>query len=709
MFFYGATLFLSAFLLFLVQPLLGKSILPWFGGVPAVWAVCLLFFQSLLLAGYCYSHVLATRLPLRKQALVHLVLLAVSLAALPILPSPMWKPVVDTHPLTVVDTHPLIRILGLLTVCVGAPYLMLASASPLLQVWFARNRPGILPYRLYSLSNLGSLLAIVFYPLLIESALPLGRQATLWAWSYGAFAILCGGCALSILLGPESGEIVDREPDPIPSLLSAQGKPRRVQCLLWWALPACSSVMLLATTNQLCLDVAVIPFLWMLPLGLYLVSYILCFYSTRTYSRLWFGILFAAALAWSCSVLSRTVFAGIITQITSFSLTLFAACMVCHGELVRIKPDTRYLTAFYGMIAAGGALGGVFVTLLAPSIFKGYWEYPLGMLATAALFILALFVDREGRPSQGRRIAAGIVLCLSFLVLAGALGNYVQLASTGNIEMSRNFFGVLRVFEENKGDPRFHRVILMHGRIQHGFQYQTPFRHNWPTSYYGPTSGIGLALRYHPSRLQSPSGSQGIRIGVVGLGVGTLASYGQRGDTIRFYEINPEVERLARQHFTFIRDSPARVEFVRGDARISMEHEKQQGKFQQLDVLAIDAFNGDAVPVHLLTRECMEIYLAHLKSDGVLALHISCKYFDLTPVARGLVGAYPNSRAIFIFSKRNPTLGMDTSEWVLLTANRRFLESDEVRGAARPWTGLDRPPQLWTDDQNNLLSLLRQP
>jgi hypothetical protein len=700
-FLYGATLLFGAFLLFLVQPILGKSILPWFGGVPAVWTVCMLFFQLLLLAGYWYAHILVTRLHPRRQAMVHLAIMAASLATLPILPSSLWKPAADSFPL--------IRILGLLMVCVGAPYFVLSSASPLLQGWFSYDRPGISPYRLYALSNLGSLLAILVYAPIIESALPLGHQAALWSWSYAAFALLCGACAWGRIRhsghAGTSAELLDQAPSPFP----IEEAPRKVHRALWLALPACSSVMLLATTNQLCLDVAVIPFLWVLPLGLYLFSYALCFYSSRTYSRLWIGILLAASFAWSCSVLSRTVFVGIISQITSYSLTLLAACMVCHGELVRLKPDARHLTSFYGAIGAGGALGAILVTFLAPAIFKGYWEYPLGMIATAALFMAALYLDRKSLPQRGTRIAAWIVISTAFLALAASLGNYLELASTGNMEMSRNFFGVLRVFEEDKGDPRFHRVVLMHGRIQHGFQYQAPFRRNWPTSYYGPTSGIGLALRYHPLRRNSSAVSAGVRIGVVGLGIGTLASYGRQGDTIRFYEINPEVTRLARQYFTFIRDSSARVEMVQGDARISLEREKQQGKSQQFDVLAVDAFNGDAVPVHLLTRECMDVYRSHLKPDGILALHISCKYFDLSPAVRGLAAVLPEFTAMRVLSPRDRALGIETSEWVLLSANRQFLETPEVLEVVRPWTRQDPPPQLWTDDSNSLLRLLRRP
>lgn len=697
---YGATLFLSAFLLFVVQPMLGKRILPWFGGSSSVWTSCMLFFQVLLLGGYAYAHFLTGRRSAQKQAVIHILLLAGSLATLPALTLGMWK--------TAGESWPVPRILETLAFVVGVPYFMLASASPLLQAWFSRSRRGTSPYRLYSLSNAGSLLAIIAYPFVIEPALSLGNQVRFWSWGYAAFAVVSAAFAWEYIRSADAAPVGPAVSDWTPAPPFATEEPGRLRRILWLLLPACSSLMLLATTNQLCLDVAVIPLLWILPLGLYLLSFILCFHSPRWYSRIFFGVLFAAALAWTCVVLFEDVFASLMVQIASCSFVLFTACMICHGELARSKPGACHLTEFYAAIAAGGVLGGVVVTFLAPVIFKGYWEYHFGLLATALLFLMVFFFDRESGLYHGKPLVAWILLCSAAGVLALTLGRYLQQATAGNIEMCRNFFGVLRVIDEDKGDPRYHRYTLMHGRIQHGFQYQSSFRRNWPTTYYGPGSGVGLALRYHPKRAQDPSKS--LRIGVVGLGTGTLASYGLQGDYIRFYEINPEVVRLARQYFTFLKNCSARVEIVPGDARISMVQEKERGEFGQFDVLAIDAFSGDAIPVHLLTRECMEIYRAHLKPDGILALHVSSRYFDLVPVARGLADWQPEqgARAVLISCPSTLSEGINASDWVLATANQEFLNAEEVRQAVRPWQDQRLPPQLWTDDYSNLFRLLRR-
>ncbi len=699
---YGATLFLSAFLLFLVQPLLGKYILPWFGGTPAVWTTCMLFFQVLLLGGYSYAHLLASRFTPKQQAFLHGTFLAGSLATLSILPSGWWKPDGNTWPPA--------QILELLAVCVGAPYLMLAAASPLLQSWYSRRRPGVSPYRLYSLSNLGSLLAIVSYPFLIEPALSLISQARIWAWGYAAFGFACGLCAIGAWRADGAVPVFRTEKDHEPKAADTSNPLTRTQRMLWLLLPAGSSLMLLATTNQLCLDVAVIPLLWVLPLGLYLFSFILCFHSPRWYSRIFFGLALAAALTQACIVLSGSIYINLLIQIASYSFTLFTTCMVCHGELARLKPQPAHLTTFYGMIAAGGALGALFVTLLAPMLFKGYWEFHLGLLATALLFLWVLFRDKRGPLSNGRPYAIWTLLYMAVLVLAITLGIQIRESLEDNLEMTRGFFGVLRVLDEEREDPRMHRFTLMHGRIEHGFQFQFPDRRYWPTSYFGPGSGIGVALRYHPSRARDRFESGSMRIGIVGLGAGTLASYGRPGDYIRFYEINPEVVRLCGRYFTYVKHCPAHVDIVLGDARISMEHEKQRGEFQQFDVLAVDAFSSDAIPVHLLTRECLAIYRSHLKPDGILALHISSRYFDLAPVARSLaaIDSGSGTQALLVSGISNESQGIDASDWVLLTANRAFLESAEVRRAVKPWTEFDRPPLLWTDDYSNLFQLLRR-
>jgi hypothetical protein len=327
------------------------------------------------------------------------------------------------------------------------------------------------------------------------------------------------------------------------------------------------------------------------------------------------------------------------------------------------------------------------------------------VLATLAVWL----IDRERRSYRGRPARVWAVwcgLCASWVVLALVLANHMREAGQGSVETARNFFGVLRVKELYPEDPTEHRYSLVHGRIEHGFQYLDGERRFWHVSYYGPDSGIGLALDRYPGRLQGGN----LRIGVIGLGTGTLAVYGQPGDYIRFYEINPDVVRLSDKYFSYRRDSRARTEIVLGDARISMERERQQGEAQEFDVLAVDAFNSDAIPVHLLTRECFLTYCYHLKTNGILAFHITNRYFDLKPVIRSLLTVAPNvdTHAIWIHDTGGGNLGTDRTDWVLVTANREFLADAEVRRRMTPWTDSERPGLMWTDDYSNLFGLLNE-
>ncbi len=695
---YAVTLFLGSFLLFAVQPMLGKYLLPWFGGSPAVWAVCMLFFQALLLAGYSYAHLLAGLVRFERQALAHTLLLLAAIAMLPITPSVSWR--------LAGGSYPFWRILGMLSLSAGLPYLVLASTSPLLQSWHARTAPAKSPYRLYSLSNLGALVAVAGYPTLIEPRVSLNGQARVWSILYAFFVVLCGLCAWKTLQ-------TTKKLDPADLCRHVAARADRAvtatRSIMWLALSACGSVMLLATTNQLCQDVAVIPLLWLLPLGLYLLSFILCFHSARWYSRLWFGIALAAALSQACYVLFGSIYVDLRVQIASYGFTLFVCCMVCHGELVRLKPDAGQLTRFYWIVAAGGALGGLIVSFGAPLIFKGFWEFHLGLAATTLLFLIALFSDPGSPFRSGRPFWAWTVLYTAFATLLITLGIHIMSSMEDRIDAARNFFGVLRVLEQEKGNPGGHRLTLMHGRIEHGFQFQDPSRRNWPTSYFGPASGIGVAIRYHPRRLNPDPAHENLRIGVVGLGTGTIASYCRPGDSVRFYEINSNVVRLAYRYFTYVPDCLGSVELALGDARVSMEREKDRGAAQNFDVLGIDAFSGDAIPVHLLTRECFEIYLYHLKPDGILAFHISNRYFDLAPVIRSLAELDPRAgrTAVLISSGSNERQGTDSSDWVLITANRDFLNLKGVQNAIKPWSSRDLPPLLWTDDYSNLFHLLR--
>jgi hypothetical protein len=758
---YGATTFLSAFLLFLVQPLIGKHILPWFGGTPAVWTTCMLFFQALLLGGYGYAHALASRLSLRRQVLFHLFLVGATVLAIlwfSIIPSPAWKPLDDQSPV--------LRILGLLLVSIGGPYLLLSSSSPLLQSWFSRTRPGSSPYRLYALSNLGSLLAILAYPFLIEPSTSLSLQTSIWSWAYVAFALMCVLLLMKVIRA-RAHEWVAGTPSGDEAGLEAP-KPGPGRYTLWLSLTACSSIMLLATTGQMCQDVAVVPLLWILPLSLYLLSFILCFQHERLYWRPLFLGGLAASIVWTCVVLFGGVFVALRWQILSYSLTLFAACMVCHGELVRLRPGPRHLTSFYLMVAGGGTLGGFLVTVAAPHLLQDFWEYHFGILMTTLLALIVLFLDRKGPLVQGNRVVISVIwgaLCIlwavlarmlvndiwrsrefyagllvfvlltvtvllpdrerrlyhnrplrvwavwsvfgiSWVVLAIVLGNHIRQSMENSLETRRNFFGVLRVLELYKDDPGEHCLTLMHGRIEHGFQFQDPEKRRWSTSYYGPESGVGLAITFHPRRTEG----QDLRIGVIGLGTGTLATHGRQGDSIRFYEINPAVLQLSDKYFTYRKDSPASIDVVLGDARVSMERERQRNESQKFDVLAVDAFSSDAIPVHLLTRECFLTYRYHLKEDGILALHITNRYFDLSPIVRNLIGPGPehNMRALWIDGQSDRSLGVDSTDWILLTANEQFLANADIPKHVTPWSAPVPPLRYWTDDYSNLFGLLHE-
>ena len=679
MWLYALTIFLSAFLLFQVQPLIGKWILPWFGGGATVWTACMLFFQTVLLAGYAYAHLLRSRLAERGQALVHLALVAGALALLPIAPAAGWSPEGGGDPTW--------RILVALAASVGLPYFALSATSPLLQAWFSVAHPQASPYRLYALSNAGSLLALASYPFIVEPALRLTTQAVVWSAAFAAFGVLCGGCALKAWRARPAAESPD---GPRPGLVTR---------LLWLALAACGSVLLLAVTNQETSGVGPEPFLWILPFSLYLLSFILCFESERTYWRPLFWGLLAPAVAGMIALLCENVYAPIIWQIIGYNGGLFVCCMVCHGELARLKPRPRYLTSFYLTSAAGGAVGGLFVAVVAPLVFHEYFELHIGLWTCLALAAAAFWHEQSPRRRWKPRWAFPLFGLGVLAVLVGAGVVLVMEAREEirySLSASRNFYGVLQVTEYNAEDPEQHHYVLSHGRVMHGCQYTSESLRYVPTTYYGANSGIGLALLNRRPDLP-------MRIGVVGLGTGTLATYGRKGDTFRFYEINPEVRRLATSRFTHLADSAARCEVVLGDARLSLEREPPQA----FDVLALDAFTSDAIPVHLLTCEAFEIYRRHLKADGVLVVHISNRFLDLQPVVLGL--AEHLGMAAAVIDDQNPDDAEEycASTWVLVTQDRNFLERRAIRDATSQPGEKPGALRLWTDQYSDLLRILK--
>ena len=695
---YAAAVFASAFLLFLVQPLVAKYILPWFGGSPGVWTTCLLFFQVLLTAGYAYAHALAVKFTRRNQAFITLAFLLLTIGTLPITPARAWVP--DSA------SSPTWQIVKLLLASVGLCYFLLSSTGPLLQSWFTHRWPRSSPYRLYTLSNLGSLIAVFGYPFVIEPLLGLDFQTKLWSGLYAGFAVLCSIC--SIILWKSSGHPNIDCPQSAPEDPTEPRHPRRPDRILWLTLTALSSIMLMATTNQMCLDVAVIPLLWLLPMGLYLLSFVLCFHSPRWYSRLWYGIALAVALTQTCAVLIQGIYIRLPLQILSYCFTLLVCCMICHGELVRRKPGPRHLTSFYLMISAGGAFGGIFVTLVAPRVFKAYWEFHLGLAGIALIFLVILFCDRWGYLYAGRPTWAWALLSIAFLGLLIALSVQVRDTLANTVIVKRNFFGVLRLLEDSPADPSEHRRVLVHGRIEHGYQFTAEDKRYWPTSYFGPSSGVGIAIRFHPRRLDAKQ--RNLRVGIVGLGTGTIAAYGEQGDYFRFYELNPDVLEFSSNYFTYRKDSAAAVDVVLGDARISMERAERNRQPGQFDVLAVDAFSSDAIPVHLLTRECYQDYWYHLKKDGVLALHISSRYFNLSPVIRSLAenDDARKPQAILVDDPGSHLQETDATRWILVTSNQEFLRNSDVKAATSPWPIEDSKRLLFTDDYSNLFSLLKR-
>lgn len=749
---FALTIFAGAFLLFQVQPLIGKYILPWFGGSPGVWTTCLLFFQTLLLGGYAYAHFTATRLRPRTQAVLHLLLLGLALACLPITPGDGWKPLDGTEPVW--------RILKLLTVCVGVPYLVLSSTGPLMQRWFSLTNPGVSPYRLYALSNVGSLLALVSYPVWFEVQFSRHDQAVWWSVGLGGFALLCGYCAVRVW---RTGDVAPRENDPAATTAEPAEPPTPwSDRVLWLALPATASLFLLATTNKLCQEIAVIPFLWVIPLAIYLLSFVVCFDHARWYRRDVFVALIVVGVAVIWQLQGAGSDAPMKYQITAYCAVLFAVCMVCHGELYRLRPPPRRLTGFYLLISAGGALGGLFVAVIAPLVFVDYRELEIGLglmgaalaalgfrhrsreiVGAVAVGLVAVTVvvpllrsGFDGSSGFGKEWVTfhkrfgwligvgffGFVACATDFPTRRLLGDwqprmggFVAILASGliaalirearaedgssAIRASRNFYGTLKVFEYSRDveDERYY--LLMHGATTHGLQFVAPEKRDLITSYYGDASGVGLAFKH-----LMPDGPR--HIGVVGLGTGTLAAYGRAGDRVRYYEINPAVETLARDPFGYLEGCKGRLDIVYGDARLTMERELAAGQPQQFDFLALDAFSSDAVPAHLLTREAFAIYLKHLAPNGVIAVHISNRYLDLQPVVDA-AAAHFNLGIATISDEVAESWYLYSSTWVLLCRNRGHLDKEEITSAKEEPHAKRRPPLHWTDDQVSLFKVLR--
>jgi hypothetical protein len=676
---YAVTIFLSAFLLFQVQPLIAKIILPWFGGSAAVWSAAMMFFQLSLLAGYAYAHILG-RAKAQAQVLVHGALLAFSCLLLPILPADSWKP--DGA------DDPTLRIVLLLGATIGLPYFILSSTSPLLQLWYVRRTGSQVPYRLFALSNFGSMLALLSFPFLVEPRLTSRMQAYTWSGLYVAFAALCAYAAWVSRESTAPATPVPATPEPVAAT-EEKPAPTAGDMALWVALAACASALLVAVTNHMSANVAPIPLLWVVPLALYLLSFILCFESDRIYQRWLFVPWVAPALGWmSFAIYTAEGNYHIKNAIPIFSAGLFLCCMLCHGELALRKPAPRYLTSFYLMISLGGALGGIFVALIAPNLFRTFLELPIALTVCGVLAVITLWdveIPKLGPWPVRFALAIGV----------GFLGGYLARMEIQDRQgyhlMVRNFYGALRVRDDDVG-TEFATRNLLHGTINHGSQRLNEADQLKVGSYYGLNSGIGRTMQELQSR--GP-----IRYGVVGLGAGVMSGYAREGDYLRIYEINPIVPKIAQTEFTFYPSAKADKDILLGDARLVMEKQEPQN----YDVLVIDAFSSDAIPVHLLTREAFLLYAKLLKPNGVLAVHISNRYLDLAPVcARGAEAL--NREAMVVYDEGDSFSNSTT--WVLITAEPGFFQSPFFHGANMYPPVADPSFRAWTDDYSNIVSIL---
>ncbi len=696
-------IFIGAFLLFQVQPLIAKLILPLFGGGAAIWTACLLFFQAFLLLGYGYSHYLTKVTTIKRQVSIHLVLLAISLAFLPLTLSygvGDWSEIF-------IQNSPLAGIVVLLVFSIGLPYLLLASTGPLVQRWLSYQDSSKLPYKLYSLSNVASLLALLSYPFIFEPQLTLSHQILFWSVGYVIFTLFFARLSLQMLKKP-AGLIVSNEHAVRKSTVN------RTTIALWLLLAATGVVLLVSTTNAMTQNIPPVPFLWILPLCIYLLTFIISFHSPRWYVRwYWFVLFIISSFAAILMFFIGSQF-DIISQVVIYSVILFSACMLCHGELARLKPSVEDLTLFYLNMSLGGFLGSAFVAFVAQNVFDQFLEFPIAILTVYLLFCLCLRAktteeqtslvtqefEHRALISDRSLIKISIISCIVLLVFFSYLNS---LFAQSNIDSSRNFYGILSVKDVQVNGSLERRLI--DGSTSHGTQALTPLADGsddiTPRSYYRANTGIAVAL----IQMEQLKQEQGINVGIIGLGAGTLAAYGQEGDKYTFYELNPDVLLMANKHFSYLALSKANVEVIIGDGRVSLVNELNEGKVNNFDVLVIDAFSGDSIPAHLLTEEALVIYFQQLNLDGVLAIHISNSHLDLTSLTRGLAKAY-NKQALYFKTIKGP-VGSNEAEWVLLTNNQSFLNNSVVKQFSSAWPQSSNKTLVWTDDYSNLLSVLK--
>lgn len=681
---FSLSIFLSAFLLFMVQPLLAKKLLPTFGGSPSVWLCIVVFFQITLLMGYLYAFFLTKLSKPTLQALIHFLILGTSLIFLPLTPlgsvnNDLWGP---------------IGVFSMLSTSVLLPILVISSTSPLLQHWYCRAYQTDFPYRYYALSNLGSLLGLLTFPFIIEPYVGLHTQLLGWSLFYGGFIVSCLFCLVIA-----AKQTIAAKSIPLNPIKDSSVNKKTI--LIWLLLTALSCALLLSTTQLMMQNIVGFPLLWLIPLTLYLLSFILTFSYPKTYYRpLWISLY--SILACGILLLSSHHQLLLSIQLLVFALLLFSGCMICHGELIRLKPHPHHLTFYYLIIALGGVLGGLFVNVLSPMLFNEWWDFYLSLLGIMILLGVVHFYYPK-KVLSGKWIWLeygwiGILFIISTLLCYQLIKNREDV-----IINHRNFFGKSEIIERNP-NSFLHQRLLRNGKIIHGHQFLAPEKRHMATTYFSPQSGIGLAMGFERQRkIEHALVHKGLHIGVIGLGTGTIAALGQIGDFIRFYEIDPDIHKMAKQYFSYLDNSPAVTEVTIDDGRIALTKALQSGPLN-FDIIAIDAFNGDAIPLHLLTLEAMKVYLSHLKPDGIIAFHISSRYVDLYPPLEAL------AHHLGLYSYIAHNLPDDhnwvfSAEWVLMSRKTDIGLYLFQHGALA--FNDKRMNKVWTDDHNYLLSVVK--
>ena len=687
--------FLGAYLSFQVQPLVAQWMLPKFGGTAAVWSATMLFFQVGLLLGYGYSFALTKYLRVNQQVLIHCGLLGFSCLLLP------WG--APSAPLLAQDATPTVAVLLSLLGVVGVPYVLVTATAPLLQAWGYSFSATNSPYRLYAVSNLGSLLGLLLYPFLVGPSLNLQQQFLVWSVLFIVFF----GVFLALGKYAKNEGMAGTEPIVEPAPSDLERREKKVFSYLYWAgLSGAGSVLLLATTNFISQDVAVTPLVWVLPFCLYLVSFIVTFDHTRWYQRrVWFPLgLLTSIYATDFFIRHyRSGIAAINEQLAVFLVALFVGCMVLHGELFRSKPAPQRLPTFYVWLALGGAVGGGFVNFIAPTLFSEFWELPVGLLAVTFVTVVVSFYHASHHENNLSASVFSVVASIALIVGSLSVLALAKAERADVITAKRGFYGVLKVREADVGRPE-HRKTLYYGQINHGAEYlNEPFR-STPLSYYDRDSGIGVVMAALDNG-GGVSGEQNKDVGILGLGAGALTTYLRSGDHFTFYELNPQVVEVARNDFSYLAGRDRDVTIIVGDGRVSLARPPNSNS-RKFDVLVIDAFSGDAIPTHLLTREAFEVYRSRLKPTGILAVHISNRFLDLQPLMYGLAESLEWQSAL-VRRPRSSDGRIKRSTWVIMGANLGFFAGQRDWKYFQEWAPQVKQRQLvWTDDAINIFPLL---